>query len=379
MIARDGRPFGAGQRAKSLEFPLPSTTSGAIRTRAGSDAQGLFVKTPEDAKTCEVRGPLLINPESFELFVPAPQDALMLDSQHLYPLRPIRLDETTSTNLELAPVGTSRKLKGKPKGMPKYWRWKQYQQWLENDWQGIAAPQRQIDILPKDLGISGPTLETRTHVKIESSSQTAEESQLFSTSGLEFTHVPDLTASERHATLQHAQPLGLYLETNAPEEHAHNLWSLGGERRLAQWNTTNAPKPPELHDDLLEKIIKSGHCRVLLLTPAYFRDGWKPSFLLAERHRARVQLIAAAVGRPQVVSGWDYAIGGPKPSRRLAPAGSVYFLKLEGDIKNWCQQTWWHNISDEEPNFAARKDGFGLCVLGAWDGQFDTFNPQEEV
>jgi len=39
LIFRDGRPFSAdaGARAKSLAFPYPSTTTGAVRTSVGTD------------------------------------------------------------------------------------------------------------------------------------------------------------------------------------------------------------------------------------------------------------------------------------------------------------------------------------------------------
>ena len=380
LIARDGRPFKAGQRAKTLEFPLPSTTSGAIRTRSGSNAEGEFVQSPQTVKGWEVRGPILINPVNHMFYAPAPLDSLMVDSKQLHPLSPLQLDDQTSTNLEYAPVGTRTRLEGKAKGMPKYWCWNHFAKWL------LEAHTQTIK--PETLGIPGPTLETRTHVKIEPGSQTAEQSQLFSTSGLEFIHVPKLTPSKRHETLQHAERLALYLETNSGKTTNHDLWSVGGERRLSRWETESTPEHPQLSGELLDRIKLAKACRVILLTPAYFKQGWKPEHLLGDRHGAAVKLIAAAVGRPQVVSGWDYAHvgtdangrivrGQPKPTRRLAPAGSVYFLRLEGDIENWCRQTWWQNISDEEDGFFARKDGFGLCVLGMWNGILEIPNLQE--
>jgi CRISPR-associated protein Cmr3 len=38
--------------------------------------------------------------------------------------------------------------------------------------------------------------------------------------------------------------------------------------------------------------------------------------------------VAASVGRPEPHSGFDVARGGPRATRQLAPAGSVYFFDV---------------------------------------------------
>jgi len=60
----------------------------------------------------------------------------------------------------------------------------------------------------------------------------------------------------------------------------------------------------------------------------------------------------------------------PKPARRLAAAGTVLFLKLVGNddaIGRWVDRIWMSSISDGKQD---RLDGFGLAVLGTWDGTF---------
>ena len=76
---------------------------------------------------------------------------------------------------------------------------------------------------------------------------------------------------------------------------------------------------------------------------------------------------AAAVGRPLIVSGWDMLAKKPKPSRRLAPAGSVYFVDLSGvdDIEAWVRGRWM-KVLPEQPNQQSRCDGYGLAVVGVW-------------
>jgi CRISPR-associated protein Cmr3 len=127
---------------------------------------------------------------------------------------------------------------------------------------------------------------------------------------------------------------------------------------------------PSLPDALKEKIAALHHCRLILLTPAHFTAGWKPAWLLEGREGVVPSLRAVALRGCQTVSGWDFEKGKPKPTRRLAPAGTVYFLKLDGDsaaIKRWVDTIWMHCVSDGGQD---RRDGFGLAVLGVWDGTF---------
>jgi CRISPR-associated protein Cmr3 len=117
---------------------------------------------------------------------------------------------------------------------------------------------------------------------------------------------------------------------------------------------------------LLDTVVKTKRCRVVLLTPAYFEQGWYPGYLLSAQHNVQATLVAAAAGRAQVLSGWDMASGRPKPSNRFIGAGSVYFVELQGHddhVATWVQNIWFQNISDHEQ---ARRDGFGLAVVGAW-------------
>src|SRR5205085_10550586 len=96
-----------------------------------------------------------------------------------------------------------------------------------------------------------------------------------------------------------------------------------------------------------------------------------------------VSLKAAAIPRSQVVSGWDFEFvgtnnegkvtrGRPKPTRRLVPAGAVFFLKFSGNkdglIEKWINATWMRCVSDEDEKWklTPRRDGFGLAVIGRW-------------
>jgi len=58
-------------------------------------------------------------------------------------------------------------------------------------------------------------------------------------------------------------------------------------------------------------------------------------------------------------------IGKPKKTRRLAPAGTVYFIEwpVGADVRAWLNATWMQNVSDSEQD---QRDGFGLAAIGVW-------------
>ena len=96
----------------------------------------------------------------------------------------------------------------------------------------------------------------------------------------------------------------------------------------------------------------------------------------------RRRIVGMAVPRAQVVSGWDYAApktvngatkyGRPKATRRLASAGSVYFLTLQGTadaIGAFVDRVWLQCVSDGvegEDIGQNNRDGFGLAAVGVW-------------
>jgi CRISPR-associated protein Cmr3 len=369
LIVRDGRPFGPtpGVRAVSLAFPFPSTTTGALRTQAGLDAQGSFDTTQiARVKDIPVRGPLLVEwndqQERWDYLAPAPADALLFEADErptaIRQLVPQELQTGEATDLpdKLIPVGLRQPDPRKPKkDAPAFWRWAHFESWLVN-------PHDQSPI-SDDLGHSGPTRESRIHIKFDASRGTGEDGKLFETSGLEFTR-----GGKDRQVLSAARRLALAIACEQEIPHHQPVDTLGGERRIAVWQQS-AHDLPSIPDGLADQIVRNKRCRLILLTPAYFTAGYCPEWLRAARDGIEATVAAAAVGRPQVVSGWNYETKRPKATRRLAPAGSVYFLRLAGTedaIRAWINNTWMQCVSDDEHS---RNDGFGLAVLGTWDNE----------
>jgi CRISPR-associated protein Cmr3 len=373
LIFRDGRPFDAvpGTKAVSLPFPFPSTIAGAVRTREGQDSEGRFQKDSiARVKGISVHGPLLVelDDEKGDIrrwLVHAPSDALLLEPERsestraaLKRLVPLEAAADTFTNLPqaLSLVGMPKPNFCKPsKNAPRYWYWKIFKRWL------LEPEEQTVDL--QDMGHNGPVQEGRFHVGINPETKAAdvERGALFQARGLEFTRSGD------KLDFSHACKLALAVATEAPNLR-NGLGFLGGERRLVAWRKSNVSLPV-CPTPLKKHVSEYRHCRIVLLTPAYFELGWKPTWLFSEIQGVAPRLQAIAIGRPHIASGWDMDTRRPKPARRLAPAGTVLFLELSGNddaIERWVDRMWMSSVSDGEQD---RLDGFGLAAVGVWNGK----------
>jgi CRISPR-associated protein Cmr3 len=391
LIVRDGRPFGPnpGARAASLPFPMPSTVVGGLRHKAGLNSDGTF-RREAIATVLELalRGPLLVeldDADSVTQFLfPAPADALSLDpdappnappSIRIQRLAPRTLvgAPTTSQPKDLQLIAPPTRVPNKvsPRA-PHFWRQEQFERWLVNPADDATLPLSAV-------GLGALETNARTHVSVEFATQTAREGALFQTRGLEFTWRD--REAERHQTFRTARlALAAAFERDTqpytPEHFSGGLAPLGGERRLMRWTrrAQQLPGPPE---GLFDAIVRDRHARVILLTPALFDEGYRPSLQWTLKG-VTATLEAAAVPRPQVISGWDMdadngvdAQGRPRPrgkpreTRRLAPAGAVYFVSWapDADVATWLQAAWMQNLSDSAKD---QRNGFGLAAVGVW-------------
>jgi len=379
LVFRDGRPFSAfpGAKVRGFPYPMPQTLAGAVRGQIG---EALGYRPREKSwealrEKVSVHGPLLFDRDDKTLFFPAPLDAVYMKGDgHTHPrlfrLKPEAPPDGVLWNI---PLGLHPLLgdlpEGKPDPMPNFWRWERYEQWLHEN---ISSEE---EIAPHELGIVGLPREYRTHVKIDPDTFTAEESMLFETEGLVF--LAKLSEKETSA-LSAVRELGMLARVEAetlPLDPLAGFRPLGGERRLAAWvwdkETPSVPKPPA---KLVETIQQKKRARIILVTPAYFKH--HPPYLPPlEDDRTftlaglKVKLAAAAVGRAITVSGWDLLKNSPKPSRRLVPAGSVYFVEFleEPDreaIEQWVKTLWLRPMPGQPEQ--DRRDGFGLVAIGSW-------------
>ncbi|HEY0556749.1 MAG TPA: type III-B CRISPR module-associated protein Cmr3 [Thermoanaerobaculia bacterium] len=380
LIARDGRPSSVGGHFFTVSFPYPSMLAGAVRTRMGCE-NGAFTVPKGSLNDLKekvvVQGPLLAelkadSDDVLQWFAPAPRDLTILQGddkkttiRRLIPC-PLHPGEAMDSLSEegLHPVGSAgEETYGKPpKDLPAFWNWMDFEAWLTH-------PADRSDVNLKTLGIEALPIETRAHLAIQPGERVGIDGMFFQTSGLRFLQKGDSLLEPRRFALslscQGANVAGRDLKME------RQIAPLGGERRLARWSPASK-EWPRMPEAVREKIVATRRARLILLTPALFKKGALPgwngeAWPLGGPVKARVA--SACVPRPAVVSGWDLAKGRPKETKRLALAGSVYFVELDGtpeEIQRWCEESWLACLSDDAQD---RRDGFGLAALGTWEEQ----------
>ena len=398
IVARDGRPFGAGQgnRMRGLGWPLPSVVAGSLRTALvkANAALDFASDMPQQLMEIAVAGvfPTAKAENGVELYLPAPNDCIWDEkTNRVHRAQPIPLEQGEGVDFpdgasRLAPVRLTTKQAEadfKPKLAPAWWPLTKYEKWLK------AAPdERSGDWFEQDF-LNAAIPETRDHVRLDAGRGAAAEGELFTTVGLNLAHLPrfrnrptqtKLTFDQRFAEIGLSARVTWESPRFAPLEHLNTWHPLGGERRLVHWQRTDANKLWERPVAVRDALAKATHIRMVLATPAIFSEGWKPGWLNGQLEgsppgaNVKLKLVGISNARWKAVSGWSLAPPrGPKPIRRMVPAGSVYFFSCTlGDAAELADCCWLQSVSDEEPEptqrtFAsARADGFGLAVWGTW-------------
>lgn len=356
---RDGRPFSAADgtetAGQSLPLPLPSTLAGFVRTQLGFAQKANWgdLEFLRNLHGLPVYGPLLAREE--ELLLPAPRDAVIYqkeDKDQVMRLQPFRLTEGWGCNLPdgLMPLRVSEDVK--PQSGYNLWRQGDMERWLLGE---NALPQK----------IAGLPKEERVHVAMDQAKGKAKEGQLFTV---------------KYRALEQVQegqyiPFTLRARTTLPEgQQPQPLGFLGGESRPVALRVRHELSRywwdcPRSIQEAFAQLKPGSLIRMVLATPALFKDGWKPGWpnRSGEPHlprglaKVKLRLVAAAVGRREPVSGWSLRQGKPKAVRWMAPAGSVYFFELQEGDPSAVLESWLRPVSDDEQD---RKDGFGLALWG---------------
>ena len=113
---------------------------------------------------------------------------------------------------------------------------------------------------------------------------------------------------------------------------------------------------------------------MVLASPAIFAHGWRPGWLNDQltgspwKDAPELRLVGVCIQRWRAVSGWSSAAlpnqpRGPKPVKRMVPAGGVYFFEVVGSSAAGLARGWLQPVSDDEQD---RRDGFGLAAWGTW-------------
>jgi CRISPR-associated protein Cmr3 len=383
VFLKDGRGWCTSEsnRAGGLAWPFGTTVRGALRAGLGYTVEAdrgkplqrqEWLPLNDDVEVSAVL-PLARRPgaewTAAMRYWPAPLDALLIDGhESAMPLAPaagratlLSLDDDPEA-AALAALAHPRHSggAGKPLSMPAFWDDESFTAWLCGQAVARAAVLRSAQ----------PMSRTQVHVSIDLATGTAAQGKLFSGSVV-----------EPHAR---AGGAGVLEWSFAAVSHtlggvrARNLdgrvVKLGGDGRTVR--CASLPEPLYAMPAAITAAFAAGSVgmRLVLVGPAAFDAGWRPASLEPDGGRFvgrfagldDIVLHAACVGRPQQVSGWDVAGGAPKPTRRLAPAGSVYFItRGSGTVftPDDARAVWLASVG--EP--AHRPDRLGAVVPGIWN------------
>jgi CRISPR-associated protein Cmr3 len=223
---------------------------------------------------------------------------------------------------------------------------------------------------------SGPLLDERVSVAIDARTRRADPGRLYMTRALAFADDEEIAVAVDAAAQD--------FELLAALRVAQGLHPLGGERRLADVRVDpTSPSAWMCPPGMAATLARARRVRLALMTPAAFDGGWRPgwldvSTLTGKPPGAAVQLrlIAAAVSKPVVQSGWDIVRRAPKGLRRLVPAGSVYWFEVVAGDPRTLASLWLKSVSDDPLD---RVDGLGVAAWGVWPDDEDKCGEAREV
>jgi len=365
LLFRDGRPFTASEdhRARSLFPPTPFTLQGAIRVcllfTSGVDPAD-YARGAPAARTLlqqigppgggygrlQVRGPLVARrrPDGrITRYFPLPADLVATASD---------VGSQVKRSVLVSPLSEPFFVQNAPDGLVPLWVRtdeppESERGWLdEEEFRRYLAGRAEVTVTPEPAIV---VREPRFGLALDPERRRPQEGRLYQA---EF--------------LRLAEGVGFLLEIEGvpPFEPPVGFLQLGGEARAARYTVlTDAVTSLSVPNPL------PARCKVILLTPAWFSDGWRPR---NDRWKTfftgPVRLVAVALPRPLALGGAfvdDQRRRGDfqRTLRRFVPAGSVFFFTSETTVA-WRGQPF-TETPPGEGDFG--QIGFGWVAVAPWD------------
>ncbi|MEI8326466.1 MAG: type III-B CRISPR module-associated Cmr3 family protein, partial [Betaproteobacteria bacterium] len=299
-----------------------------------------------------------------EAVSPLPADLIVLDKAFA-PLRPQALGAGVSCSGDLPMRATLFSAKQEKPSTGIYLRETGLQDHLNGKLPGDAAQAMAGHLFLRD---------PRLGIGLNGDSRTAEEGLIYTTEGYSFSPSKDDENGDGKV-LPFASTgflVGMEGVVGVLPDQGH--LRLGGDGRSATYQRVEF-KPP-----IADKLAANKRFRLVLQSPALFRQGWLPDGVVQQDGFYKLQgagfsarLACAAIARREVVSGWDLHGWKPKPAQAAAPVGSVYwFDEFEGDagkLAAWAQGGLWPENLDamDTTQKMRRAEGYNLALLGVWN------------
>jgi len=361
FMFRDGKPFAGGDDhfARGSFPPPPSTIYGALRSHILSIKSGEFdisknnpTKISETIKneigTKDSLGTLTItqfsiaknNGAHIQQYFPMPKDIAKVkgkDSVGFYILKPNKdVSDAALTDLPLSLL----------------YMWHETEEALE-----AATGFLSQDEMAKYLQGEAPEAtieanaiyqtEERTGIRKNRLRRSVETGGLYSV---------------EYFRMQEGFGFALELEGTAllPES---GIMRLGGDHRSARYFKSSW-KDIDIKP-IKDKIVKDKYFKLVLLTPAIFKQGWLPDGIDSNTSEGiinsiKLKMTDSSIGKPIGIGGFDLAKGMPKTMKKAVPAGSVYYFELKDcNVDDLFERLWLKAIGNERS-----KEGFGITLIG---------------
>lgn len=388
LFLRGNRLFGdPGSYGESLVPPWPSVAAGALRSRILADggvdlaAFACGAVTHPQLGTPDNPGAFAVTAfhlawrsadQGVEALMAPPADLVISETPagalEVRALSPTRLTGgeglACSYPLPLLPV-LAQAERSKPTGG----------HWLTADgWRRYLGGDTPSS---SDLVASGAlwAIDPRVGVGLDPATRRASDGRLFS--------VQAVAMRKREHGKDGKFDVGFLAAITGAEPPVGGTLRLGGDGRAAAIHAIDY-RPPEPD---YEAIAAAGRCRLVLTSPGIFgssppsgegsgvRAGWLPTgtrqaadgSVVFDLQGVRGRLVCAAVPRAEVVSGWDLAKWQPKPARRAAPTGSVFWIeRVEATpeaLRKLADQGLWSDPCEDPQR---RAEGFNRVCIAAW-------------
>ncbi|MEM3554082.1 MAG: type III-B CRISPR module-associated protein Cmr3 [Candidatus Bathyarchaeia archaeon] len=353
-LFREGRPFSAGEDhdAATIFPPTPFTLQGAIRTKVlvdkGVDFSQFTSPDPDvgygdNFGKLRLIGPMLVRKRQdgkWERLIPMPADGVKL-GENFALLKPRQLPFKTNLPEGLQLLWAKGERIGEAKG------------WLpESEWARYLQGEAPKQVVNSDDLFA---LEPRFGIAIDRGKRTTQTQMLYRATFVRLKDDVALWAKVESVNLQSKK----------------GFLRFGGEGRSAIYELVEPLQNFTSYMPKLEKQSGVVRFKVVLISPAWFSDGWQPKDGdWSKIFGTPVRLIAAAIPRPQKFGGFDVARGEPKPIRNFVPAGSVYFFEADEQPKVDENFAFTETPDEVRPQNngenAWANIGFGKVLVGRW-------------
>ena len=427
---RNSKPFGSGAATSALaettKLPMPSVVFGAVRTALGETLEGDWRDyrdgTPAGANKRQRLGPPEIDPSDGSTWpasavrlsgvLPARWSGDWTKAEPLFPV-PMFVTVRKATSLEassddaetfrlarpsdLNSVGFAGHDSGlKPVLAPTTIRdtpespfvGKPAAGWLRrDDFVTLACGQTpQGDLTERLIDESEfAEVETRLGIARDNQRRTVQQGMLYQIQVDRWRTISQGDNAPGYGLMARVE------NADADELATSSAWRLGGESRWA-WAAAGRDDSDQPWLDANERgaildAIRTHRCWwMTLASPAVFESGWRPSWVRPGEGQSSCQaawpneadgvplghLVGLLLKAPQAQSGWDIVKNHPKPIRRMAPIGAVWFFEFDAAMNDQEVESAL-TVLDRHIQGRCVADrqahaGYGLAFVGAWSG-----------